>query len=144
MHKKTLIFGIILGLSSALAGIYIWNTFASKPASNQQQATQQTTEKTVTEFIQPAPEGDLNSGDGLTPVEMFTELQKVSDPEEFNRKYMTYMILLKNTEGGMAKLVESKSNRSELKNQAIQSSEADRPYVQNMLQWQRLWGYTDH
>tara|TARA_B100002049_G_C15866902_1_gene285784 strand:- start:86 stop:520 length:435 start_codon:yes stop_codon:yes gene_type:complete len=144
MHKKTLILGIILGLAFAVAGVYVWETYLNKSEKNQAQIAQQGSDQKAPVFTQPAPEGDIDSGDGLTSIQMFEELQKVTDPEEFNRKYITYMTLLRNNESGMSRLVEEKSNRQELKTAAAQSIEADKTFINNMVLWQRLWGYTDH
>lgn len=140
MHKKTLVFGIVLGISLTCIGIYTWNTFSKKPTPTTEQTTQQTPPVSTSS----APVGDFDSGDGLTSIQMFEELQRVTDSEEFNRKYITYMTLLRNNEAGMSRLAEEKSNRQELKTAAAQSMEADRAFISNMLLWQRLWGYTDH
>lgn len=144
MHKKTLIFGIILGVTLTGVGVYAWNTFSNNSGSVQNQTSEQADDQKAPVFTQPAPEGDLDSGDGLTSIQMFEELQKVTDPEEFNRKYITYMTLLRNNESGMSRLAEEKSNRQELKTAAAQSMEADKAFINNMVLWQRLWGYTDH
>lgn len=144
MHKKTLILGIIFGLVFAGMGVYAWDTVFNKSESNQAQSAQQGSDQKAPVFTQPTPEGDIDSGDGLTSIQMFEELQKVTDPEEFNRKYITYMTLLRNNESGMSRLAEEKSNRQELKTAAAQSMEADKSFISNMILWQRLWGYTDH
>lgn len=140
MHKKTLIFGIAVGVLLTGGSLYVYNALTSKPAPNQAPSTQQS----APVFTQPVPTGDFDSGDGLTSIQMFEELQKVTDPEEFNRKYITYMTLLRNNESGMSRLAQEKSNRQELKTAAAQSMEADDAFIKNMLLWQRLWGYTDH
>lgn len=144
MHKKTLILGIILGAALTGGGMFAWSALNGQPGSNKEQSAQQEDAQKSPVFTQAAPEGDLESGDGLSSVQMFQELQKVTDPEEFNRKYITYMILLRNNEGGMSRLAESKSNRQELKDAAAQSMESDNEFIKNMRLWQRLWGYTEH
>jgi len=144
MHKKTLIIGIILGAVLAGGGVFAWNFFSAKSNSNPQQASQQSDKLKNPVISQTFATGDVSSGDGLTPMQMYDELQKVTDPEEFNRKYITYTILLRNNESGMSRLAEEKSSRQELKAAAAQSMVTDRAFINNMLSWQRLWGYSHH
>lgn len=144
MHKNTLLLGIVMGVVFAGGGIYAWNAIKHDSGLKTQKTEQHSEEQKVPVFTPAAPQGDLDSGDGLTPAEMFEELQKVTDSEEFNRKYITYMTLLRNNESGMSRLAQEKSNRQELKTAAAQSIEADDLFIKNMLLWQRLWGYTDH
>lgn len=142
IHAKTLIVGALLG--GLIGGGTMYAVNARKEPVKAPSSAQSTTDTPTTTKQAPVVSGDFDSGDGLTPVQMHTELQRITSESEFDRKYMTYTILMKNLENGMAGLVEDKTSRNELVQSAAKIREQNDPTVTDMLNWQRLWGFTDH
>ena len=134
MHKKTLILGIVLGVVLS-SGAWITsaalsekkNTFAEKPQVF----------KESERFV------DKSNGQGMAPDEMYTELQ-TQGGDQFDSKYISYVILLQNNLTGMNRLAKEKAANGDIKTKATEMWQSSTQTVTDLYALQRKAGYAHH
>lgn len=140
MHIKTLILSLFIGLVVGGGAVYIYSSANQPKATDVAETTQQ---RTSTPEL--SGDKDTESGNGMSTAEMYDELQKVSDENEVSRKYVAYMLGIKNTEVGMARVVKAKvRSDSPLTGVLDKTSMFNESSIQEMLAAQKAVGGTDH
>lgn len=126
------IIGIIIGVGGMFAAQQLIPTATDESATNEQKV------------VGPKPETSVESGLGLTPPQMYDELQELPAGEEFEQTYLNYMLLMRNNETAMHRLAVDKSPHDELKLRASLLMDENRILSNDMVTWQKIWGYTHH
>lgn len=140
MHIKTLILSLFIGLVVGGGAVYIYGSANQPKTTDVAETTQQ---RTSTPEL--SGDKDTESGNGMSTAEMYDELQKVSDENEVSRKYVAYMLGIKNTEVGMARVVKAKvRSDSPLTGVLDKTSMFNESSIQEMLAAQKAVGGTDH
>lgn len=89
-------------------------------------------------------EADKPSGEGMTPDQMFTYIDKMSPGVEFDMTYMNYLIKLRSTGSAMTRVARDKATNGELKAYAVGLYDTEQQYIAVLYNKQRGWGFTHH
>ena len=86
---------------------------------------------------------DKSNGQGMASDEMYTELQTQSG-DQFDSKYISYVILLQNHLTGMNRLAKEKAANADIKASATEMWRSSTQTVTDLYALQRKAGYTHH
>jgi hypothetical protein len=86
---------------------------------------------------------DKSNGQGMASDEMYTELQTQSG-EQFDSKYIAYVILLQNNFAGMNRLAKEKAVNTDIKDKATDMWQSSTQTVTDLYALQRKAGYAHH
>lgn len=86
---------------------------------------------------------DKSNGQGMAPDEMYTELQTQSS-DQFDSKYISYIILMQNNLTGMNRLAKEKAANADIKAKATEMWQSSTQTVTDLYALQRKAGYAHH
>lgn len=86
---------------------------------------------------------DKSNGQGMASDEMYTELQ-TQNGEQFDSKYISYVILLQNNLTGMNRLAKEKAANTDIKDKAADMWQSSTQTVTDLYALQRKAGYAHH
>lgn len=137
--KKVNLIALIAG-SFLIGGVSIGSVVYTTQKSD---SSTTTTDQSNQQPVQ-TQEIDKISGYGMSPTQMFDELNTLEQGSEFDWRYMNYLQTLRMNEIGMSNLAERKAEKTELKQAAVEQKQLSTALNDQLTKWRSLWGFTDH
>lgn len=133
--KKVIYSLVAVGL---LATSFGGGWMVSTAFADQKGSTEPTLEPPVVEKIV-----DKSNGQGMASDEMYTELQTQSG-DQFDSKYISYVILMQNNLTGMNRLAKEKAANADIKSKATEMWQSSTQTVTDLYALQKKAGYAHH
>ncbi len=99
----------------------------------------------ATNTEQPALQDDSAFGDdGLSPMQMYEKLSETPSGQVFDMYYMKYLMIMRNNETAMARIAKERAGKTELKQTSDTLMQENDQLVDQLMNWQNSWGFSDH